>query len=152
MADGDPQDTGKGASKLTAIPGYPAASLAGPSESHDSGSGPIINLGMAFGRNPTAEEKIVDRLTPDQLGKLVDQGQTHLANQHSERMAGISSAKQMLWGVLIALVLICVAFLHYGRAELLKDIVILLVGAGGGFMGGRAFPVKPDDGSKGAKS
>ncbi len=106
---------------------------------------PVINLGMAFNSWPNLEQSLVEKLTPGQVGKIIDQGGQEQANRHTREIEVIKAVQRIAGLAILAALAACWAFLHYGKAEVLKDIFLVLIGATGGFAGGRALPARRGD-------
>jgi hypothetical protein len=113
---------------------------------------PSISVGMAFAPRASAGEAIVAKLTARQIDKIVDRDVEESKDRHRERMETIQTLRRLGYAALLSLVVIVIAFLYYGKPELLKDIIVFLCGAGvgtaGGYGIGRAKPSRePGDGS-----
>lgn len=92
---------------------------------------PLIQFGMEFGK--TALDVIAEKMSPAHVGTIIEQKGIEETNHHKERMATISGTKWIGLASILSLVVIFFFFLHYGKAEMLRDIVIFLAGGAGGY-------------------
>jgi hypothetical protein len=78
----------------------------------------------------------LDKLSTDQLGKLIDQSDQEDTRQHQLRRERNWMTFGFLVTVLILIGFLCWLFLSYEKGDLLREIIALFIGLGGGGVGG----------------
>ncbi len=79
---------------------------------------------------------MLDKLNTNQIDKLLDQTNEESCRQHDLDLQQNRMTFVMLLSIPILVLLLCFVFLHYGKGDLLREIIALLVGLGGGGAGG----------------
>ncbi len=96
----------------------------------------LIERFMAEFRGGFPGSSFVDRLDTKQLGKLLDQTSDDSRRQHELDIQRNWMGFALLLSIPILVFGLCFVFLHYGKGELLREIIALLIGLGGGGAGG----------------
>ncbi|HEX5443683.1 MAG TPA: hypothetical protein VFW87_07635 [Pirellulales bacterium] len=93
------------------------------------------HFGMQVQVGPAPNE-LLAKLEPAHFTRLIDSAEAEQKRSHERKQSAF-------WGSLVGgiggFLLLCWLFLHYGKTELLKDILLLFTGLVGGFLSGLGF-------------
>ncbi len=81
-------------------------------------------------------DSFIDKLDTKQLGKLLDQAGEDGKRQHQLDVQRYWMTFLLLFSVPVFVLLLCWIFLNYEKGDLLREIIALLIGLGGGGAGG----------------
>jgi hypothetical protein len=91
---------------------------------------PSINFGIGIGATPSAVDTLVKKMTEQQIDKLLDHG----AEQTQRTQLYLTIVVCLF---IVAGSIVCCVFVLAGSATQLKDIILIFIGTGGGYAGGR---------------
>ena len=81
-------------------------------------------------------DSFLDKLTTEQLSKILDQTEEANKRSNSIQTQGMWMAFAVFLAALVLIGFLCWLFLSFGKGDLLREIIALLIGLGGGSVGG----------------
>lgn len=105
----------------------------------------LIERFMAFS-GKFGTDSFVDKLDTQQLGKLIDQADEDSKRAHERGAQLTRYGFIFMIALLVAILILCGMFLAFQKGDLLREIIVLLIGGAGGsgigFTVGRASVAK----------
>lgn len=82
------------------------------------------------------QESLIDRLDAPQLGKLLDLADEADKREDSRKRESMRLLFALVLSIPLLIAFLCLIFLYFQKGDLLREIVALLIGLGGGGAGG----------------